>query len=87
MTAQHEICPACRVKLQRKLADALGIDLAGKIDWQAESKPLWVGSVEAARLLGVSTKTLETWRNNGTFKGQCKKTAGVWQYKYSDLEK
>ena len=87
MTAQHEICPACRVKLQRKLADALGIDLAGKIDWNQPQKPLWVGSVEAARLLGISTKTLESWRKSGRLNVEMRKIENTWQYKYADLEK
>jgi len=86
VTAQHEICPACRVKLQRKLADALGIDLAGKIDWQAESKPIWVGSVEAARLLGISVKTLDTRRINGKLSCQSKRDGHKWFYRYADLE-
>jgi len=87
MTAANEICPACLVKLQRKLADVLGVELAGKIDWQAESKPLWVGSVEAARLLGVSTKTLENWRTTGALNCEVRKIENTWQYKYADLEK
>lgn len=87
MTAQHEICPACRVKLQRKLADALGIDLAGKIDWGQPLKPLWVGSAEAARLLDISTKTLEAWRLNGKLQCESRKIENTWQYKYADLEK
>lgn len=87
MTAQHEICPSCRVKLQRKLADALGIDLAGKINWQEEAKPLWVGSVEAARLLGITTKTLGEWRTAGKLKVEAKKIECKWMYRYADLEK
>ena len=87
MTAAHDICPACRVKLQRKLADALGIDLAGKINWQEESKPIWVGSIEAARLLGISTKTLGEWRTSGKLQCESRKIQNTWQYKYADLEK
>lgn len=89
MTAQHEICPACRVKLQRKLADALGIDLAGKINWQEEAKPIWVSTAQAAKLLGVSTKTVNEWRTSGKLECSTKRMGkgGVWLYKLSDLEK
>ena len=89
MTAQHEICPACRVKLQRKLADVLGIELAGKIDWQAESKSLWVSTAQAAKLLGVSTKTVNEWRVSGKLDCKTKRMGegGVWLYWYADLEK
>lgn len=85
-----EICAACRGKLRRKLAVALGIDLDGKFHWQREKKPLWVNSREAARLLSVSTATLYHMRQRGQIR--CKQIdpkakSPTWLYLYADLER
>ncbi len=87
MTAQGGICPGCTIKMQRILAEALGIDLAGKINWQEEPKPMWVGSAEAARLLDISLVTLSEWRKSGKLNCKWRKDGRGWKYWYADLEK
>ena len=53
-----------------------------------ETKPLWVTSRQARKLLGISASTLYRMRKAGEIKFKPMKVGShVWLYWYADLEK